>query len=991
MEIKNQLGLDPQASFEEFYYDKAEDIDHKIRIQKIPIWFTLPIILISLSIVLFSFFALETSIQMFLGIFSGVGMIFFMLLFQFVLQNLFITYKISQVKQKLFSPEQFEHVFKEAIEEVTKPKRGALEWFKQVWSTEKKVDKVVIIIDNIDRCHKQLALQLLLSIKNFLGLKKCIFIIPIDDEAIKNHLDFNHSEGEEFLRKFFSTTIRIKKYSSQDLYEFTCSLMNKYQLQFSRTVANIISQEFSKNPRRIIQFLNNLSAEFNVAEYQEASGVISKSSITDNTDFLAKVLLIREEWPVLYERINSSPYLLYQINNYIRNGEFKRDKDKEPHLYFSDGINIQLTQDQYRFLFRTQSIKTTNIDPFLRLQDLDKDVPDELFNHINNGDWPSIKNFIGETGTNIDKLWDILKKQLDEGVTRRGLVETEGMALLSLLFEIIADKEYEDYFEDIYQEFGPFTNDARLKLIIPNFNPQNLLNYSKKLSEEGENYLRDNIAASLNELGGKISEYRDIVKEYIKSYITNSTAIIKIKAAFSQLINTDILTLDDEEFKTLLRKNNAAKHLIKKQFINVTIDEIQNDYQNNDVIRRVKIIQFLNDVHVVTPKLKSKYLQKIHPFANNNEWPITLFWLQSMVGFIKEAESLSETKLQTTLENRHNFFFQQFYDAGQRGKIQIQCVITLMSLLKEYYFGSEAVYAPSVQHLIKYFNRNESKEVYFHGNKLLKDIIDHYQVYNWPFTDHVINRFESIPETEGKNAIADTLLLMLKKTECIEGNWKSLQPNQIKLVIKKFFSELFSNDQEKSQKAANWIYEVGSIVLIKPFIKEEVNSISDPLKLKGVLPLVSTILGRSVNSAISDAIIRSDTSYKKLSENVETVVKIKYGRVYARTSLLKLLDETKLQKIDPYKSVLQVCIDQQQIFKVTHIEKMIDDKFVPILGHEFPHAIFACEQLIRVKRIPESKHSLLRTLVGRIRIPTDDSDRDIHKQILSKLKKRLKK
>ncbi|GAI18265.1 unnamed protein product, partial [marine sediment metagenome] len=30
LEIKNQLGLDPQASFEEFYYDKAEDIDHKI-------------------------------------------------------------------------------------------------------------------------------------------------------------------------------------------------------------------------------------------------------------------------------------------------------------------------------------------------------------------------------------------------------------------------------------------------------------------------------------------------------------------------------------------------------------------------------------------------------------------------------------------------------------------------------------------------------------------------------------------------------------------------------------------------------------------------------------------------------------------------------------------------------------------------------------------------------------------------------------------------
>jgi len=217
LEIKNQLGLDPKASFEEFYYDKVEDIGHNIRIRKLPFWFTSPLILLGLSIILISFFASENSIQKALGIFSGVGITLFTLLLQFVLQNLFITYKISQTRQKLFSPEQFEQVFREAVEEVTSRKRCTTEWIKQIWSVEKKVDKIVIIIDNIDRCHKQLSTQLLLTVKNFLEMPRCVFVIPIDDEAIKSHLDFNHSEGEEFLRKFFSTTIRIKKYSPQDL------------------------------------------------------------------------------------------------------------------------------------------------------------------------------------------------------------------------------------------------------------------------------------------------------------------------------------------------------------------------------------------------------------------------------------------------------------------------------------------------------------------------------------------------------------------------------------------------------------------------------------------------------------------------------------------------------------------------------------------------------------------------------------------------------
>jgi len=281
--------------------------------------------------------------------------------------------------------------------------------------------------------------------------------------------------------------------------------------------------------------------------------------------------------------------------------------------------------------------------------------------------------------------------------------------------------------------------------------------------------------------------------------------------------------------------------------------------------------------------------------------------------------------------------------------------------------------------------------VYLHANRLLQDTIDASKVHNWLFADAVVARFDSTPDLEGKCAVTSTLLTMLKKSELSEETWTGLQPNQIQQIIRKFFSVFFSDNEEQSQKAQVWITEAAKIGSIKPIVSAEVNSISDTLKLKRVLPFVTTILDPATNRAISDKIMRSDTSYKGLTENVQTVIEIKYGRVYAKASLLQLLNETTVQNIEPYKSILQVCVDQQQLFEESDAEKLIDDKFTPILGQEFPHAIFACEQLLRLEQIPESKHSLLRTLVGRIRVPDDDDRKNEHAQILKQLKGRLKK
>jgi hypothetical protein len=179
--------------------------------------------------------------------------------------------KVTVQKSRLFAPEQFEECFNEIIEGSRK-KPSAL---KNVWNwikgVEKKSDELVIVIDNIDRCHNDMAYSLLTDIKNFLGCKQqhLIFVIPVDVDALKKHI-INKSnssaeecnQADEFLRKFFNVSLWIKPFHSDEMFEFAENLNSKYELGLQRETLSIMAREYASNPRRLIQLCNNLTIEF---------------------------------------------------------------------------------------------------------------------------------------------------------------------------------------------------------------------------------------------------------------------------------------------------------------------------------------------------------------------------------------------------------------------------------------------------------------------------------------------------------------------------------------------------------------------------------------------------------------------------------------------------------------------------------------------------------------------------------------------------------
>ncbi|GAB4209500.1 MAG: hypothetical protein Fur0023_21770 [Bacteroidia bacterium] len=301
LELKKNFDLDIKREEELFYKDKTEEVQFKPKFDK---W---SLILFCISIVLtfsVSYFLLKANL--FRNIIGSLSFATLLSIIFSFLRQILIYHRVSITTSKLFAPEKFEGIFKKTIENIIK---------------EKRLKSIVIAIDNIDRCHKEQAFEILLTVKTFLGHEKVIFIIPVDDKGLKSYLQMSNKDADEFLRKLFDVSITIKSFSPNELYDFGVKLWDKYGINLPKkeTVISLICQEFSKNPRKIIQFLNTVQVEYNLVLLQEEEGLIPRGSITGNIEMLVKLLIIREEYPTLYEKIMDNKSLLQTITDDIRN------------------------------------------------------------------------------------------------------------------------------------------------------------------------------------------------------------------------------------------------------------------------------------------------------------------------------------------------------------------------------------------------------------------------------------------------------------------------------------------------------------------------------------------------------------------------------------------------------------------------------------------------------------------------------------------------
>lgn len=210
-------------------------------------------------------------------------------------------------------------------------------------------ERLVIAIDNLDRCTPDVALELLGTIKAYLEPKAAeisdrhvVFVIAVDDHALRRHLlskeledDSNSSQAQpyvdEYLRKVFNTTVRVAPLVPDDIRGYIGERLDALQptlrlLEAERKqVIGLAHSALRTNPRRIIQFLNNFALRLELIRRREIgspdtpAAIVSKLSA--NPAAVAKVVLIEDQWPDFYRVIRHHPQRLAEWQQAIQAGD----------------------------------------------------------------------------------------------------------------------------------------------------------------------------------------------------------------------------------------------------------------------------------------------------------------------------------------------------------------------------------------------------------------------------------------------------------------------------------------------------------------------------------------------------------------------------------------------------------------------------------------------------------------------------------------------
>lgn len=596
LKLSKELNLEQTALLKKFYENESTDVNNKFQLSGTKVLWILAAILILLLIFWVIPIKIETKMPLY-GIFTIIG------LFVSVISGAFHHLKISISKPLMFAPEQFEACFNE-MSAISLTKHSKIKEFLYILKGDKTVrdlDRLIIVIDNIDRCTNEVAYSLLTDVKTFLGTtaNSIVFVIPVDDEALRKHLfslgrskdkEESIADKEEFLRKFFNLTMRIKPFQETDMFSYAKNLNKTYQLNFNNETINIASKEYSTNPRRVIQLFNNLNLEL--------SNYSPEFSIRNET-LICAILILREEFGTYYKHVLKAPSTLANRNTAMLEDktEFKSTVDRF----------LRIAQS----VFKNASLDDLNI-VLTNTNNIFSSISTEIKDSIVTFDVDSVLKFYKEDAENIlDFIVYCVKLQSKHGLKDDLLAYFE---MVTYLDDELPIKRYiNSQLNEVFEEEHLF--------YIQNIDDfSKLCKYALKLEGQGLNGLKAQIIQIVNIGDVELPFWRPLFNEAIRHFndsvsskslsnrfkenyhLFDSTDVTLNAIQFNHLVTDDlVIGLIDSivESKNYLVENNslinifANKHNLKAAsydyFFKRIIDVNPDRFLYNDVLALLKL------------------------------------------------------------------------------------------------------------------------------------------------------------------------------------------------------------------------------------------------------------------------------------------------------------------------------------------------------------------------------------------------------------------
>ncbi|HET8893027.1 MAG TPA: P-loop NTPase fold protein [Gaiellaceae bacterium] len=198
------------------------------------------------------------------------------------------------------SSEEFERLFKELVED-------ALE--------EKKCKRLVIFIDELDRCSPDQVVSVLETLRTFLEVKSCVFIVAADQQALEraatdaarqatpvNPGNPYYSAGSAYLDKIFQYQFPMPPLLPRRLSRFALDLTDGrpgvwQEIPNRPELVSVLIPTHVRSPRRVKALLNSFALSFRMALMRSAEGTLD-SGVEERASEVAKLVCLRTEFPL---------------------------------------------------------------------------------------------------------------------------------------------------------------------------------------------------------------------------------------------------------------------------------------------------------------------------------------------------------------------------------------------------------------------------------------------------------------------------------------------------------------------------------------------------------------------------------------------------------------------------------------------------------------------------------------------------------------------
>jgi hypothetical protein len=213
--------------------------------------------------------------------------------------------------------------------------------------------KVVVFVDDLDRCLPSNALEVLESIKLFFDLPGFVFVVGLDENVIqravqtrfKDSVPTSNSptsfptggsvqmEGKlarDYVEKIFQVPYRLPPILAAQLDDLLDSMFKEANLpseqlaDFEEKAANhlqYVAIERRINPREVKRFLNTYTLQ-----------MLVRPELDRNTVLTLQTLVFRHEWRALYDAILTDSILFIDALNRYRQGDELAFEDVAPDL-----------------------------------------------------------------------------------------------------------------------------------------------------------------------------------------------------------------------------------------------------------------------------------------------------------------------------------------------------------------------------------------------------------------------------------------------------------------------------------------------------------------------------------------------------------------------------------------------------------------------------------------------------------------------------------